>query len=192
LTDVLERAAVDEEFLKRLREQPQEAIKEYVSSLNPEERDALVDLFEKLKGAGLAAHIFEEVFLSSRRAFTHMLIMNWVIFSVGVILVLLSIWLGVSGQREVYVAIFGGMGIVSLIGYLLVRPMKGVRDALSDFLQAHIIYDSFNHQIGVWYHFKPSNIEETKEASKALQDIRESSVHLLQEALEDKVTKGKK
>lgn len=190
LTDILKRTVTDDEFLKILAEHPQKAFKEY-PSLTTEERASLVKLFEKFTGVGFATHKLEEVFESSRRAFIDMRIMNWIAFLVGIVLVSVSIWLGISGQREVYVAIFGSMGIVSLITYLLVRPMKGVRDALSDFLQAHITFETVNQQIGIWHpeHFKPKDIQDVREASNALQAIRESSVRLLQEVLEEKSAK---
>jgi deoxyxylulose-5-phosphate synthase len=101
-----------------------------------------------------------------------------------------SVWLGITGQREIYVLLFGGMGIVSLIAYLLVRPMQGVRDALSDFLQAHITFDTANQQIGAWHpkYFMPKDIHEVQQVSDTLQGIRESSARLLEHVLEQKGT----
>jgi len=200
LTDILREAVKDEKFLDRLRRYPQEAVRKH--SLSFDDEVVIVDLFKKLSGEELARRKVEEVFESSRYAFTEMRVMNWLIFMIGIVFVAVAIWLGISGQREVYVLLFGAAGISSLYAQLF-RPMKGVRDALSDFLQAHIIFESANHQIGVWYNFEYTqdeegnairrtlSLEEAKEVSKALQEIRESSARLLQEVLEGKSVKVK-
>jgi len=169
------------------------------SSTDKKSADSL-NLLDEKRGKMLATHKLEEIFKSSHKAFTDMRIMNWIAFAVGIILIGVSVGLGISGQREIYVSLFGGAGILSLFA-IIFRPMKGVRDALSDFLQACVISDSFNHQIGVWFEFthvqneegkeirRTLTLEEAKEASKALHGIMESSTRLLREILENKDSK---
>jgi ABC-type multidrug transport system fused ATPase/permease subunit len=140
----------------------------------------------------------DDVFDSSRKAFTDMRVMNWVVFVVSVFLVALAVWLGVTGQQAVYALLFGTLGIFSLVA-MLFRPMWGVRDALCDFLQAHMTFESFNQQVGVWWEVKGGGQEtlrhfqtvaEAREASQDLERARETSVRLLQEMLKEKEPKA--
>jgi len=193
LTDVLTRVMGDDKLCKRFLQDPQLIVKQY-PDLDIEQRDLLVRFFattaaclqEELRGSRFAQERLEQIFLSSRKAFNDIRVMNWIAFGIGIVLIALSVRLGATGQREVYVALFGTMGVVTLVAYLLVRPMHGVRNALSDFLQAHIIFDTANQQIGVWHHFEPGCEEEVEKASRALQGIRETTVRLLEDVLEGK------
>ncbi len=197
MADVLKDALENDQVLDRWLERPQDIDKHY-SSLSPEVKELLVKFFRQInlqidahvRGDVSALDRVMQVFQSSQRAFNDMRLMNWITFSVGVALVAVSVWLGITGQREIYVLLFGGMGIVSLIAYLLVRPMQGVRDALSDFLQAHITFDTANQQIGAWHpkYFMPKDIHEVQQVSDTLQGIRESSARLLEHVLEQKGT----
>ncbi len=197
MADVLKDALENDQVLDRWLERPQDIYKHY-SSLSPEVKELLVKFFRQInlqidarvRGDLLAHDRVKQVFHSSQTAFNDMRLMNLIIFIVGVALVTVSVWLGITGQREIYVLLFGGMGIVSLIAYLLVRPMQGVRDALSDFLQAHITFDTANQQIGAWHpkYFMPKDIHEVQQVSDALQGIRESSARLLEHVLEQKGT----
>jgi len=197
IADVLKDAVGNDQVLDRWLDRPQDIGTQY-RSLSPEAKDLLIEFFRQInlridarvRGDREALDRVMQIFRASQKAFNDMRWMNWIIFSVGVALVVVSVGLGITGQREVYVLLFGGMGVVSLIVYLLVRPMQGVRDALSDFLQAHITFETVNQQIGAWHpkYFMPKDIHEVQQVSDALQGIRESSARLLEHVLEHEGT----
>ncbi len=199
-TDVLKEILKDPNAIRRLLEHPQ-SIGERYGSLPPEMRDLLIEFFQqvraeidsRIKGDLLARDKVYRVFQSSQHAFNDMRVMNRIIFGIGILLIGVSLWLAFTGQREAYVLLFGTGGIVTLLTHLF-RPLRGVRDALSDFLQAHITFETVNQQIGAWHptYFQPRDINEVQQVSDALQGIRESSVRLLQHALEEKGTKRDK
>ena len=195
-SSLLQEASKDPQLAGRLIENPRGVLQDPRWAIGPEEGQVLERFLAQINryyetragGQGLATYKVAQVFESSQHAFSDMRIMNWGVFLVGIILVATSLVLGVTGQREMYVLLFGGMGIVGLVTFLLVRPIHQVRDALSNFLQAHITFETMNHQIGVWdpRYFTPKDIEQVKEMSQALGQIRESSVRVLQDVLEEK------
>ncbi len=193
LADVFTRLTKDEALFRRLLRDPYSLAQEY-PNLNREHAELLTRFFaaaaacvdEESEGTRFAAKRLSEIFRSSQQAFTDIRRMNWIAFVVGLGLVALSVWLGITGQSAIYAGLFGTMGVVTLVTYLLVRPMRGVRDALSDFLQSHIIFETVNQQIGVWYQFRPSSLEEAEAVSRSLEAIRETSARLLEDMLEGK------
>jgi hypothetical protein len=73
---------------------------------------------EAWKAQEAARRKVDDVFDSSRKAFTDMRLMNWVVFVISVALVLLAVWLGVTGQQVACPLLFGTLGIFSLVAML--------------------------------------------------------------------------
>lgn len=193
LTRVLSATIKDEDLFRQLLSDPY-SVRQRYPELDQEQAGLLVALFMEARaqmqrdaaGRRVAEKRLQDIFSCLQRAFTDLRLMNWIAFIVGLGLVVLAVWLGVTGQDVIYAALFGTMGVVTLVAYLIFKPMRGVRNAISEFLQAHIIFDTANHQIGVWYTFKPGNLHEAQAASRALGEIRETSVDLLRNASKER------
>jgi len=182
LQDILRKAVQNDTYFRKLFNSPSETLKD--SKIAEEDKTLLIDLMNQLSNQRKAGEKVDQVFETGLCTFSDMRWMNWITFAVGLILISIAIVLVLIGSNEIYVVLFGGGGIVTLVLQLLVGPMKNAPLALSTFLQSHIIFDSYNHQVGIWYelqHAKETfDLQGAISADKAHNKFREESVRLLQ------------
>lgn len=187
LQDILRKAVQNDAYFKKLFYSPSETLKD--SKIAEEDKTLLIDLMNRSSNQRKARDKVDQVFETGLYTFSDMRWMNWITFVVGLGLIGIAISLVFIGSNEIYVVLFGGGGIVTLVLQLLVGPLKNAPLALSTFLQSHIIFDSYNHQVGIWTEYqrdarettkKPIELYEALSADAAFNDFREKSVELLQ------------
>jgi len=91
--------------------------------------------------------------------------MSYIIFGVGISLFVASAISGLVQNRTTETATFGALGITNFVVLFIFSPSARVQKALSNLLQAQIIYQDFWDQIRFWAPYGISEKPEEKKTS---------------------------
>src|SRR5919106_815220 len=87
-----------------------------------------------------AVDVLKTTVQSARISFRRISLMSYVIFGVGISLFTLSALFGLVFREEFFSIIFGALGIANFISLFIFGPSKNVQKALSNLLQAEVIF----------------------------------------------------
>jgi hypothetical protein len=114
------------------------------------------------------------------------LFMSYIIFAVGISMFLFTSISSLVKGLELYSIAFGSLGIASFVSFFIFSPVSKVQSALSNLLQAEILYMNFWDQIHFWAPLAMQpDIAVKKAGSEGLHKATEKTVKLLQGYLED-------
>jgi hypothetical protein len=138
----------------------------------------------------LVRNIFEaEVLIRDAReqvnpAYRSTLIMHNVTFYLGIVLILSAVYSAYMGS-EFLSAIFGSIGIATIISLFLKDPVKGLHQSIGNLIQLEIIFNSYARQLGYWKVYE--NIDNKKTHYELINEIElctKRTVYLIQEYCE--------
>lgn len=122
-------------------------------------------------------------------------IMNIVMFAVGIGLFASAGILSAVFKESFYGFVLGGLGGADFIAWFMYRPMKQSQQALSDLIQASIIYQNYYNQERIWervgylqYETTGARIEDLEKMSEALHRVTSECVELAQKYIENSET----
>jgi hypothetical protein len=128
---------------------------------------------------------------SSKKAFDRISLMFYIIFAVGITLFILSAISGLLGDRSYESAIFGTLGLINFVVFFIFGPSSNVQRALSNLLQAEIIFINFWDQLHFWVPYGLSKDKHEKEMGSAkLQELTEKILKMLESYLEKGGSQG--
>ena len=134
----------------------------------------------------LAFSTLQNTMESAKQTYGRISVMSYIIFGIGISLFIASFITGISNPKEPLVTgILGALGIANFVTYFIFRPIQNIQKALSNLLQAEIIYMNFWDQIHFWAPYGGSNkIEITREGSERLNNLTKETLKMLQDYLE--------
>lgn len=132
-----------------------------------------------------AFEVFKNSITESRRTFSRISLMAYIIFGVGIFLFTLSAITGLMQGKEAFSISFGALGVISFVSFFILSPAKNVQTALSNLLQAEIIFMNFWNQLHFWTSYGTSKDPNMKEkGSSRLEQLTIEIVKTLEENLE--------
>jgi hypothetical protein len=119
-------------------------------------------------------------------AYKNLRTLSNVTFYSGLILIIFAAVTGVVLQKETYSLIFGGAGTAFVLAFFFMKPKEEIQTALSNLLQAEIIFLDFYDQMNLWAPCiqKAKSIADRQTASAELHKVATNAVELLQKYLE--------
>ncbi len=81
------------------------------------------------------------------------LLMTLVAFAIGIVLLLVAVVQGISGNISVFSAVSSAGGLTTVLGTLLYNPMKRAQRSMGDLVQTQVAFLAFNSQITIWTEF---------------------------------------
>jgi hypothetical protein len=126
---------------------------------------------------------------SSRKTYSRISYMSYIMFGVGIFLFALSAITGLLQRQEVFSIAFGLFGIASFVSFFIFSPAKNVQKALSNLLKAEIIFMNFWDQLHFWAPYGTSEDPDKKQkGSTNLQEATKEVVDMLDKYIQDKDT----
>jgi hypothetical protein len=117
-------------------------------------------------------------------AYWSMLLMHNVTFYLGVILILAAIYSSYEG-RDLFSAIFGGVGLGTIVFLFFRQPIRGLQRSISNLIQLEVIYNSYAKQMGYWKAYeKNMHVAVKKEVIHEIEMCTQRTIHLIQKYCE--------
>jgi ABC-type multidrug transport system fused ATPase/permease subunit len=137
---------------------------------------------------GITVKLLENAINDAQIAFKNLRSLSNITFFSGLILIMIAAITGLFLQKETFSLIFGGLGTLFVFTIFLMKPKEEIQIALSNLLQAEIIFLDFHNQMYFWapYIRKATNISEKQKASEEMHNAAKNAVELLQKCLEPK------
>jgi uncharacterized membrane protein len=133
-----------------------------------------------------AVEVLKTTVHSARISFSRISLMSYIIFGVGISLFTLSALFGLYFREESFTTIFGVLGVANFVSLFIFGPSKNVQKALSNLLQAEVIFMNFWDQVHFWGKYTVSDdLSVVKEASDNLHRITKECISMLEKYIEE-------
>lgn len=211
LEAVIKKAKSDKIFLRRCFIDLRGAIREKGFNLTEKEmkkaRSELESIYVKIVGKAVDKKTTAETAISTgteqdrvieitlnlldnsvedaRRAFRNLRFLSNATFATGLLLFVVSAVSGLILQRETFSLVFGGLGTVAILAFFLTKPKEEIQTALSNLLQAEVIFLDFYDQLHFWAPYATEgDFEQRKKASLALNEATSFALQAFQQYIE--------
>jgi hypothetical protein len=113
----------------------------------------------------------------AKQTYRAITLMNQAMFVLGFGLFLFAAVYGVISKNLQLTAVFGGLGVASFVTIFLITPIDKTQNALSNLIQAEVVFTNYFEQMAVAEALAQTNLEG---ASELLQKRSERAIWLLQ------------
>jgi hypothetical protein len=113
----------------------------------------------------------------AKQTYRAITLMNQAMFALGFALFLFAAVYGAISKNVQITAVFGGLGVASFVTIFLVTPIDKTQEALSNLIQAEVVFTNYFEQMAVAETLAQTNLEK---ASELLQMRSERAICLLQ------------
>lgn len=117
---------------------------------------------------------------------------NQIMFGFGIILIIIAVAVGFFTDKEVYSALFGGVGFLQIVASFFVGSMQRSQKAISDLIQVEIAYLNYFEQVTLWEQYatvldNSGKIDRTniEKAADKIHACAKDTLDLLQKMIED-------
>lgn len=149
---------------------PIQSINHRNSPYPPEITEKLPKLIPEIEV--FAFRVFKKSIAQSTKTFSRISLMSYAIFGVGIFLFTLSAITSIWQGKEYFSIGFGALGVISFVSLFIISPTKRIQTALSNLLQAEMLFMNFWNQLHFWTTFGASeNIMLKEKGSERLHTL---------------------
>lgn len=165
-----------------------------VVNLNPEERNKIIDAAtEEWKRylkviSDYAKGTLEEITDKARTTFTLISCLNIITFSLGIVLIGIALYVGLTAKDQTFFsAFFGGAGFATITSSFLLGAMQRSQKFVSDLANTELAMINYFQQMALWSEYIAYGSEDPKaqlvvikEAANAMNSCTKDMIDLLE------------